>query len=229
MSTLTANRILEKGDEYRDNGTWKPVPSKELGLQVMFSKLKKFELRRPGEALKDFHAVPVLAEPPDISPNVSDCGEARESISPKTADVREADSRGGVKPLLPLPEKLPRLDRNGLPTVVSVRAHVHEIVPAPGVSHFPTKYLPPIIKGKAATITLASETVSFGVMSLKPLRLRPRWTGRNGSFNGYGVEVTKIGDNISIFPVGKRGVGNCEIQIPVSALPDFIRALDRVT
>ena len=39
------------------------------------------------------NAAPVLAEPlrKDFT------GEARESISPKTADVREADSRGGVQ------------------------------------------------------------------------------------------------------------------------------------
>src|ERR1044071_9251104 len=64
MNTLTPNRILQKGDEYRDNGSWKPVPKEEIGLQVMFSKLKKHELRRPSEAppKKTFPAAPVLAE-----------------------------------------------------------------------------------------------------------------------------------------------------------------------
>jgi hypothetical protein len=49
VNTLTKNRILEAGDEYRDkDGNWKKVPTTELGLQIMFSPYN--EVRRPGEA-----------------------------------------------------------------------------------------------------------------------------------------------------------------------------------
>ena len=36
-----------KGDEYRDNGTWKPVPADDIGSQIMFTKYT--EVRRPSE------------------------------------------------------------------------------------------------------------------------------------------------------------------------------------
>jgi hypothetical protein len=44
----------------------------------------------------------------------------------------------------------------------------------------------------------------------------PLWTGRNGTFNGYGLEASTVGDMVLLYPVGKRGVGNCMIQLPVS-------------
>jgi hypothetical protein len=44
----------------------------------------------------------------------------------------------------------------------------------------------------------------------------PIWTGRNGTFNGYGLELMRNNDIIMVSPIGKRGVGNCTIQLPVS-------------
>jgi hypothetical protein len=76
MNTLSKNRILEAGDEYKDkDGTWKPVPKAHLGLQVMFSPCQ--ECRRPSEP-----AVQHFSEP--ISPDRDAAADNRESSRRET-------------------------------------------------------------------------------------------------------------------------------------------------
>ena len=47
MNTLTKNRILENGDEYLSGREWKPVPARDWGMQIMFTKYA--QVRRPRE------------------------------------------------------------------------------------------------------------------------------------------------------------------------------------
>jgi hypothetical protein len=54
MTTLTKNRILEKGDQFFNGTGWVPIPTTDFGLQVAFAKYK--EIRRPSETVKDLPA-----------------------------------------------------------------------------------------------------------------------------------------------------------------------------
>lgn len=53
-------------------------------------------------------------------------------------------------------------------------------------------------------------------------KVKPSWTGRNGTFLGYGLHMHRIGDMIAISPVGKRGPGNCLIEFPAACIPQII-------
>jgi len=266
MSTLTANRILQKGDQYKNGDGWKDVPEDQLGLQIMFSKLKKFELRRPsegaispnatvqspkaekgktpapspsgaGEPPKPISAVPVLAEPRvdirAVSGNRAQDGEARES-TPMSREVTETDSRGGGKPLIKHVKGRP-YDTSDLPTVISPKAHKDK------AEHYVADTTPrpllPLGKPKVVTAKIIPATKPITKTPLIAADIKftkggspPIWTGRNGTFNGYGVSVYRTpGDKIMLQPIGKRGAGNCIIEIPLADIPNFIRALDKIT
>lgn len=48
------------------------------------------------------------------------------------------------------------------------------------------------------------------------------WTGRNGSFYSVGLDAMSLDDKVMLFPIGKRGVGNCTIQFPISVIPKLV-------
>jgi hypothetical protein len=58
---------------------------------------------------------------------------------------------------------------------------------------------------------------------------QPIWTGRNGTFTGYGLEAMTVTSNIMLSPIGKRGVGNCAIQFPKAIIPELIDWLKKQT
>lgn len=112
MNTLTKNRILEAGDEYRDNGTWKAIPPKDLGLQIMFTKYS--EVRRPSEE-------PLKTISPDSEKLMQGTPAA---IVTDKAEAKQVPA-SGVSPA----------GGESLPTIISKRAHCAAIpkVPLPKV------------------------------------------------------------------------------------------------
>ena len=243
MSILTPNRILEKGDQYNEGGAWKPVPKEELGLQIIFSKLKKYQLRRPSE--KDFPTAPtaegnlkqaaqdrrkpdavrkehdreipqLAASRSELSPGGADNGAERggkpisqDSVGRESKqNAANAESEQVARPLVARgpgerSEEMPEasaaeIERAGLPTVVSKKAHaVEESDP----SAIRIKFPPP----------------KTGVLDEQPI-----WTGRNGTFQGYGLDLTCFDGKVMISPIGKRGPGNCTIQFPISTIPELV-------
>lgn len=114
MNILTENRIIEAGDEYRNNGdAWKPVPFKDVGLQVRFTDYK--EVRRPKEQST------VTVTLPSISPD-------SETPMPKAAEIVTAKAESDNAPV-------PSHSGTGdtLPTVISPKAHK-------GTTRHPTIY-----------------------------------------------------------------------------------------
>jgi hypothetical protein len=280
MSILTSNRILQKGDQYNDGGAWKPVPEKELGLQIIFSKLKKYQLRRPSE--KDFPTAPTAEgnlkqaaqdrRKPDAVRKEHDHGITAVSGQPMpTPDTDEsclagqgtgADNgaeRGGkpisqdsvgreskqnaanaeseqvARPLVaqgpgersePPEASAAEIERAGLPTVVSTKAHkIEATYDSTGPAPFPPKIPDP----NATAIKIKFP----GLGAMKDL---PVWTGRNGTFNGYGINLTRLNglggmmtDRVMLTPIGKRGEGNCIIEFPVSIIPQLIDWLEKQT
>lgn len=82
-----------------------------------------------------------------------------------------------------------------------------------------TKYDPP----PPVSLWGPSETL----IEWSPSTVIPTWMGRNGLFNAKGVYLTRMGDLIRITPRGMRGVGNCHIEFPMSAIPKVIEWLDK--
>lgn len=58
---------------------------------------------------------------------------------------------------------------------------------------------------------------------------QPIWTGRNGTFTGYGLEAMRVNNNVMLSPIGKRGVGNCTIQMPLASIDELIEWLKKQT
>jgi hypothetical protein len=222
MSTLTPNRILQKGDQWNDNGTWKPVPKEELGLQIIFSKLKKHELRRPSEKDKTIS---------------QDRGEHPSANAESEQVARPAVARGAGERSEPLdchvPEPIGKteVERAGLPTVVSKKAHEEE---APEYHAPPVTPLPPpkpllretetekVIAKAKLLIGASSDKTKIKFPGLGAMTYQPIWTGRNGTFNGYGIDLMRLDDRVMVTPIGKRGVGNCLIEFPVTIIPQLI-------
>jgi hypothetical protein len=85
MNLLTNNRILQSGDEYSDGVAWHPVPDKDFGLQIQFTKYDK--VRRPSEPDDNITLTPV-------SPTETSQVPAAES------DKDSAPSHSGAEPIL---------------------------------------------------------------------------------------------------------------------------------
>jgi hypothetical protein len=218
MNTLTKNRILQKGDEYRDNGTWKPVADKDFGLQVMFTPYK--EVRRPSEkppkgllcedaeAMTEFHKSISQDECPrhrmQLKKNCPECA-AEKAISPDSGE-RPAAKAEKEKTPLPLTGDI---DNNYKPAPKTETEKAIEKAKVIGASTGVIKIKFPKSTGKI-----------------------PHWTGRNGTFNGYGVGMTVFEDydNTSVMmqPIGKRGYGNCLIEFPTAIIPQMIDWLAQV-
>jgi hypothetical protein len=108
MNTLTKNRIIEKGDEFRNkDGTWQPVPDKAVGLQIMFTPYT--EVRRPSEAP---FKKEVLAQ--------SDNGNV--TLAPPDAEVAK---RVAFVKRVAAGEPMPH-ENSHLPTVISPKAHTRK-------------------------------------------------------------------------------------------------------
>ena len=234
MNTLTANRILQKGDEYRDNGTWKPVPANDYGLQIMFTTYK--EVRRPTETPFVHGGAPAIKHDESTKPNpVPD--------KPKVTPV----------PTAPLAQSEKEIVDAGLPTFVSRKAHsvgkgsgkpigfdhkgklvrekpetskdaTTEVAESPASPTLPDPQpLPPAPVGLSAPTTY--QEITFPVGSPHTI-----WTGRNGTFNSVAVNLHRYKgtDVCAIIPQGKRGVAkNAIIEFPVTAIPQMIDFLKR--
>jgi hypothetical protein len=242
MSTLTPNRILQKGDQYNDNGAWKPVPKEELGLQIIFSKLKKHELRRPSE--KDFPVAGGLTpegmalKSSGRKPISQDSGEHPSANAESEQVARPVVARGtGERSLVKVIDQYgestklvskAEVERAGLPTVVSKKAHEAPEYHAPPVTPLPPPK--PLLRetetekvvAKAKLIGASSDKTKIKFPGLGAMTYRPIWTGRNGTFNGYGIDLMRLDDRVMVTPIGKRGVGNCLIEFPVTIIPQLI-------
>ena len=239
MTTLTPNRIIQQGDEYRNNGTWKPVPKEDYGLQVMFTKYA--EVRRASETpfvhvgapaikvesqqgsetvTRHAHNVETAGSTPapaKISP-VSEKPKAEKpsAIVTATAEKEKTPAPTPSGAGAPSPRSYPdfagefekAVKAAGLPTVVSVKAHVTETEKA-------------IETAKAMGVTVEALDLRW------PKNEHCVWTGRNGCFDGVGMELRNIGTQIAITPRGKRGLGNCTIQFPISTIPEIVDFLLR--
>ena len=194
MNTLTKNRILEKGDEYKSpKGNWLPVPDKDVGLQIMFSPYT--EVRRPSEA-----------------PTAS--GDGNVTLVPPPAPT--------TTPEPPPPAPLTPLTDDGLPTVISPKAH-KKVFPA----GTPARGIPK----KPETIPYR---VPYKTLSVKFDKDNPQtiWIGRNGTFNATAIQFEcdeRIDGNvIQIRPVGKRGLAkNALIEFPSGAIEAIVDWLER--
>jgi hypothetical protein len=210
MNTLTSNRILQKGDEYRDNGTWKPVPKNDFGLQIQFTDYK--EVRRP-------------AETPFPSPDKPESG--RETTLEQVNGMNE---RFGPPDASYLPTVVSK-KAHGLPTVDERAKELAALRETPETDNDSRteQAKPPV----SPTPLVISASVS-GPFRIKFKDIthdhpdRPIWTGRNGTFTGYGLEVMKVNTNAMLSPIGKRGVGNCAIQVPLASVPDLINDLQKL-
>jgi hypothetical protein len=298
MNTLTKNRILQKGDEYRQNGAWKPVPKDDFGLQVQFTDYA--EVRRPSETPQTLRETPVTAK--DAPTEVAKLPVSPTPISPKRAKVKIATPVAAESDKSPVASHSVTGDVSYLPTVVSKKAHSQkhdrEIIdsipydlpmtdeetaalqresdrekavaeaekhlspaalenfkrliatapepkPCPtcgsilcggecssaNIPAHPLIFIPPgeIEKAitKAKKLKGSSSIVKIDFPHPKPGKDIPVWTGRNGTFNGYGLEGMVIDDRVAFSPIGKRGVGNCTIQIPKAIIPDLVDWLQK--
>jgi hypothetical protein len=230
MNTLTANRILQKGDEYRDNGAWKPVPKDDYGLQIQFTTYK--EVRRPTETPFVHGGAPAIKH-------------------------TEPDKAPAPAPAAPLAQSEKEIVDAGLPTFVSRKAHSGKPIgfdhkgklvrekpetskdattevaespasPVPACTYDPTgpapfPPLPPAPVGLSAPTTY--QEITFPVGSPHTI-----WTGRNGTFNSVAVNLHRYKgtDVCAIIPQGKRGVAkNAIIEFPITAIPQMIDFLKR--
>jgi hypothetical protein len=259
MNILSKNRILQKGDEYRNNGTWTPVPKDNFGLQVQFTDYK--EVRRPSEKPSLSRETPETAR--DERTEVPKRVVSPAPISPKQAADKIATPVAAEKEKTPVPtpsgtgESLPEIKRlvaavEHLPTVISTKAHSRKHDGEISVNcQSPTEQMAaldqmaalereakremptydhtgpaPFPKGeiekaieKAKLLGASNGHIKIKFPNSGPV---PIWTGRNGTFNGYGLEASTVGDMVLLYPVGKRGVGNCMIQFPVAIIPQLI-------
>jgi hypothetical protein len=215
MNTLTANRILQKGDEYRDNGTWKPVPANDYGLQIMFTTYK--EVRRPTETPFVHGGAPAVRVEP-------------EKPAPKAEKVTPV-------PTAPLAQSEKEIVDAGLPTFVSRKAHLS------GVTVSKTGLIEKIHKtlretpetSKADSTEVAKSPASptppaYAEITFPAGAPRTIWTGRNGTFNSVAVNLHRYKgtDVCAIIPQGKRGVAkNAIIEFPITAIPQMIDFLKR--
>jgi hypothetical protein len=206
MNTLTPNRILQQGDEYRDNGKWKLIPNRDFGLQIQFTDYK--EVRRPNETLRETpdtakdaptEAPKRVASPTPISPD--------RSQSPAKAESDKS----------PVASHSATGDASYLPTVVSKKAHGSVKVVDP-TDNRGTKDMPVII----TKIYHPQADVTWH--SSEP---PTRWIGRNGTFSSVGLKLIRNkSGTITIKPVGKRGLAkNAEIEFPINAIPQIIHFL----
>lgn len=237
MNTLTKNRILEAGDEYRANGIWKPVPDTDIGLQIGFTKYS--EVRRPSEAPPATpHGVP-------YTPEVADYLKAQQQQEPFTPwqDLLTEKQKAELPPHLQQGSQTVRQESAKLPIAGSIPAPASKPI-SPNAPEAPkaedetsTPAATHPVAGGSPTaedilLKMPLHRVGLGTSQDSIIVKYPKgndciWTGRNGTFNGVALEAMSFNDKIMLSPMGKRGVGNCTIQFPVSVIPDLIDWLQR--
>lgn len=232
MNTLTKNRILEAGDEYRQNGEWKPIPPKDVGLQIMFTTYK--EVRRPSE----------------------------EPIIPKQGSqmVRQESAKLPIEGSIPSPASTHMASY--LPTVVSKKAHqqctptpsndcsgapesatattvtpIGAIIEKPALREAKLKSsLMKLIEQGApprlpkASPTTGKVTIPVGARQIMFSSPSPKceWIGRNGTFTQIGMTFMRVGNLVRLVPQGKRGMArNAQIEFPVSEIPQIVDWLNK--
>jgi hypothetical protein len=237
MNTLTKNRILQKGDEYRDNGAWKPVPKDNFGLQVQFTDY--MEVRRPSETPPKYRPTLKLGTPNNdqfgetpVTAKAARTEAPKRAVSPTpiSPDSGERPAAKAEKEKTPVPTPSGTGDASYLPTVVSKKAHMHtqesdrKIIDSISIGRSLTDEEMAALdreKDREVVATFDAAAMAKVVASIYEKIDFPKgtdviWTGRNGTFHGYGLELMRNGDTIMVSPIGKRGVGNGMIQLPVS-------------
>ena len=249
MNTLTPNRILQKGDEYRDNGAWKPVPKDDYGLQIQFTTYK--EVRRPTETPFVHGGAPAIKH-------------------------TEPDKAPAPAPAAPLAQSEKEIVDAGLPTFVSRKAHSGKPIgfdhkgklvrekpetskdattevaespasPVPACTYDPTgpAPFPPIVpdpvpcpncgnilcgNDPCVHTIVGPKATTYAEITFPVGSPHTIWTGRNGTFNSVAVNLHRYKgtDVCAIIPQGKRGVAkNAIIEFPITAIPQMIDFLKR--
>jgi hypothetical protein len=196
MNTLTKNRIIEKGDEFRHaDGSWLPVPDKSIGLQIMFSNYK--EVRRPSET------------PPSSNGNVVVTPIEQPEQGSQVA--RQESAKLPIEGSIPSPASTAR----ELPTVVSRKAHSRT-----PLSDIPMVPVPATSKAlEAHPMAVMGECINIPFGSGGPNCI---WIGRNGTFNQTAINMVDMGEIIRVVPQGKRGIAkNAVIEFPKSIIPQL--------
>jgi hypothetical protein len=173
----------------------------------------------------------VLAEPPRndtaLDPVQSgdceaarNCGEARESTTfDRGSVIRTPDSRGGAQPIqLPVIVKGIPVHPDKVKPISPDSGVDGDSVPVVNTAKAEKDKSPAASPSAAGTPSPGIITIPFGAPGTWP------WTGRNGTFNGKAIEFCSAFDGtmIQMFPVGKRGVGNCLISFPTSIIPQIV-------
>lgn len=222
MNTLTKNRILQKGDEYRKNGSWMPVPEVDYGMQIMFTKYT--EVRRPSEAglaqskpciitqRNDLKGLPAKGTATSVIPIAEATArvvmpEAKPIKTPSTSQVKLSD----IPPSRITPcwhEKRINLSRHA-----DQCAHCGAMLPTlfvpPPPTTAPPSMLPAGMKGAAIN-------VSFGASP------KCEWIGRNGKYRQTSINLIRLGELFRIVPQGVRGMAkNAQIEFPASIIPQI--------
>ena len=208
-----------KGDEYRDNGTWKPVSADDIGSQIMFTKYT--EVRRPSE--EPFKAIsPDNVATAKAAPNVAKAEKVITPV-PTPSGTGETHQRtvADLKRILEHPSTVivetDAAKKTGLLTAIkktlretpeTVNEERTEVAKSPASPTLPTH----------ASVTWDTDKEPSC-----------RWIGRNGTFQCRGVNIelrkgiSPSKDVIAVLPVGKRGEAkNAEIEFPVNAIPQII-------
>jgi hypothetical protein len=240
MNTLTPNRILQKGDEYRDNGKWKPVPENDCGLQVMFTSYA--EVRRPTETPFVHGGAPAIKVSPDSVATAKAAPNAAKAESEKSP-VPTHSGTGDPHSASYLPTVVSKkAHKTGLPTVdecakaIMDAAIAHAGKPSRETPETSKDATTEVAKSPASPTPSYSANGSIKITFPKPdptdliaMSGQPLWTGRNGTFTGYGLEAMTVNTNVMFSPIGKRGVGNCAIQFPKAIIPQLVDWLQRQT
>lgn len=228
MNILTPNRIIEAGDEYRNGDGWKPIPAKDIGLQIRFTPYK--EVRRSTESPKPEQgsqtarqgtANPSIVGSTPTPALLCNCGN-RKPGDPHDCPVHPMVT---VRKPLVTPEEEEQAVRDALaavahlPTVISKKAHKKVFpagVPAKGI---PKKPAMSIVSGSK------SEEISIPFTDLSAI---PNWIGRNGTFKQTGIRLRVMKNGlVQIRPEGKRGLAkNALMEIPVADLVQVIKWLE---
>jgi hypothetical protein len=141
MNTLSKNRIIEKGDEFRHtDGRWLPVPDGNVGLQIMYSEYK--EVRRPSEA------------------NITLAPPTPERMAELEREQEQADRK--KRAALPA-------ENSHLPTVVSKKAHTEPTNNRGFPLHKPpTKPYPADPEAKSPVSILGGAIINYTDLSAMP-------------------------------------------------------------
>ena len=198
MNLLTKNRIIEEGDEWKDNkGNWNPVHVKQIGLQIMFSEYT--EVRRPSEEPDKFCA------PKPIQPT-----EGNITLEPPPKPLAETMKAKKVAKVA----DIPKADADYLPTVVSKKAHSH-------------RHIVRVVKAKTEEVTRPEKSLKVRFPGSYPCPQWIGRNGTfnqvaiNLSKNGDGI-IKIVPEGV------RGVAKNAQIEFPVSIIPEITKWLEKV-